>query len=223
MHFHVLGYPVAVAVVLGAAAFALHVYKPPPGRWADRLAMLSNWLIFFAVFCATIGISPWLDALAGLVGKGPGVVILLVLFVLGGVGFAAEVLIGHMRHPIRSSAIAGVFAVVLALSIGESAMLLSRAAKSPGKTVSALGTAMGRIKSGQAAAAVAPHQRIVILVIGMLVFAAFIYVRHHFGMRLKGTARIARKRGGGSKAGQQALTPGQQANQQAALTAGRRP
>ena len=200
MHIHVLGYPVAVAIVLGAGAFALRGYR--------RMAGLVHLLIFGALFCATIGVTVWLDALAGLVSSGVGTLVLLVLLLLSGAGFTFEVILRHMHHQVRTPVISGVFAITLALALGESARLLSRAARSPGKTASALGTAMGRIRSGQAAAAVAPHQRIVVLVIGIAVLAAFFYGLHHVGTRLKGTPRIARGKGG-SRPGPLALPPGQ--------------
>ena len=189
---HIYGYPVAIAVVLGAAAFALKAYR--------RLSWLTHLLIFGSLFCATIGVTIWLDALAGLVGTGPGVVILYLVLLLSGAGFLFEVLLRHMHHPVRTPVIAGVFGPTLAIAIGESARLLSRAAKSPGRTAQRMGSAMSQIKSGQAAAAVAPHQRIVVFVIGVLVFAAFIYALHYAGTRFRGTPRMARKKGGGRPA-----------------------
>lgn len=199
---HIYGYPVAIAVVLGAAAFALKAYR--------RLSWLTHLLIFGSLFCATIGVTIWLDALAGLVGTGPGVVILYLVLLLSGAGFLFEVLLRHMHHPVRTPVIAGVFGPTLAIAIGESARLLSRAARSPGRTAKAMGSAMSQIKSGQAAAAVAPHQRIVVFVIGVVLFAAFIYALHYAGTRMRGTPRIARKKGGG-RSGPLALPPGQSA------------
>ncbi|HUY51306.1 MAG TPA: hypothetical protein VMV92_37315 [Streptosporangiaceae bacterium] len=216
---HIYGYPVAIAAVLGAAAFVLKAYRLP-GRPGALLAGLTNYLIFGALFCATIGVTIWLDAIAGLVGTGPGVLVLYIVLLLFGAGFVFEVVIRHMHHPIRTQVIAAVFGPVAAIAWGESARLLSRAARSPGQTAHALGSAMSQIRSGQAAAAVAPHQRIVVFVIGALVVAAFIYALHYAGTRMRGTPRMARKKGGGRSA-QQALPPGQ-GSQQAALTAGKR-
>lgn len=206
---HIFGYPVAIAAVLGAAAFVLKAYRLP-GRLGALLAGLTNYLIFGALFCATIGVTVWLDALAGLVGTGPGVLVLYLLLVLAGAAFVFEVIIRHMHHPIRTQVIAAVFGPVAAIAWGESARLLSRAAKSPGQTAHALASSMSQIKSGQAAAAVAPHQRIVVFVIGALIVAAFIYALHYAGTRMRGTPRIARRKGGG-RSGPLALPPGQSA------------
>ena len=203
MHFHIAGYPVALAVVFGATALTLRAYK--------RLPWLTHVLIFGSLFFGTIGVTIWLDALAGLVGTGPGVVILYLVLLLSGAGFIFEVLMRHMHHPVRTPVIAGVFGPTLAIAIGESARLLSRAAKSPGKTAHALASSMGQIRSGQAAAAVAPHQRIIVFALGVLVFAGFIYALHYAGTRFKGLPRTSRKKGGSRQQGPLALPPGQHA------------
>lgn len=208
---HIYGYPVAIAAVLGAAAFMLKAYR----RWS----WLTHLLIFGALFCATIGVTIWLDALAGLVGTGPGVVVLFILLLLSGGAFAYEVLMRHMHHPVRTPIVAGVFGPTLAISIGESARLLSRAAKSPAGTAKALASSMSQIRSGHAAAAVAPHQRIVVVVIGVLIAAAFIYALHWAATRMRGTARVPRKKAG--RPGQKALPSGQQGSHQPAIPSGR--
>ena len=218
---HIYGYPVALAIVFCAVAFVLKAYKLP-GRLGALLAGLTNYLIFGALFCATLGVTIWLDALAGLVGTGPGVVILYLVLLLSGAGFLFEVLLRHMHHPVRTPVIAGVFGPTLAIAIGESARLLSRAARSPGRTAKAMGSAMSQIKSGQAAAAVAPHQRIVVFVIGVVLFAAFIYALHYAGTRFRGTPRMARKKGGG-RSGPLALPPGQSAGSHAGRDLVKRP
>lgn len=210
MHLHIIGYPVAVAVVLGASAIGLRAYSHKAGnaRWARWARHLTHWLIFGAVACATVGVGAWVDAVAGLLSSGTGVVVLLILLLLSGAGFVFEVVLRHMHHHIRTPVISGVFGVTLMMAIGESGRLLSRAARSPGATAQALGSAVSQIKSGRAAAAVPPDHRWMIFGAGVAVFAAFLYVVHSAGAWMKGTPRVPGGRKGSGFAGGRELPGG---------------
>lgn len=162
------GYPLALAVLCFAAG--VFCWKH---RWGARAISLCAALT--SVF-AIAGIPAWRDALAGVFGTGPGMVI-LVIITFGGVG---SYVIDHLRHhhPVRSSALGIIGATAGTLAWAMAPELGKQGSKLGPKTAAAMGQAMHQIRNGHAASAQTSSTRATILFIAVLAIIVLVAIMH---------------------------------------------
>jgi drug/metabolite transporter (DMT)-like permease len=177
------GYPVAAGAVLGLLAARLWHYH--------RLPRLTAWLFGLAAGLMTIGVTVWLDALAGLTATGTGLTVLLAVLLIGGISWWFEGVRKHKHHRIWTPVLGIVFGTAVVLGIGEWGALSGQAGKSPGKVSSALSQAVQQVRTGQAAAAVPPNHRVAVLLAGLGVVALLVFLAiHHERTKGKGAGAV---------------------------------
>ena len=169
------GYPVAVGAVLGLLAIRLwHYHKMP---------RITAWLFGLSAALVTIGVTVWLDVLAGLATTGTGLTVLLGVLLIGGISWWFEGIRKHKHHRIWTPVLGIVFGTAVVLGIGEWSALSGQAAASPGQVSGALSQAVSQVRSGQAATAVPPSHRALILLAGLGAVALLVILalRHERG------------------------------------------
>jgi hypothetical protein len=195
-------YPVPLAAGVGALALAL-------AFWAyHRMPRVQAALFCVAGFTVTVGVVPWLDALAGMASTPTGLTVLTVAVILGTLATWAEVIRKHKHHKIRTPVIAGTFGVTLVLAIADGAALIANLGRSARMTGAALSMGVGRIRDGKAARAIAPDHRALILAIGIGVIVALVVVALKFEGGKKGSSRSGRSAVPGVRRPAAALTRG---------------
>ena len=195
------GYPIAAGAVLGLMAAALwHFHKLP---------RVQAFLFIASAFALTVGMTFWLDALAGLTATGTGLTVLLVILGLGGLVVWFGVIRKHKHHHIWTNAICITFGVAVVLAISLWHTLLHKGVKTVPKTGQALAQAVYQVRSGHAATALPSGQAHEYLLGGaaafiLLVFLAF---RHERGKK-GGRSAPAITSGRSGSSGRPAITSG---------------
>jgi drug/metabolite transporter (DMT)-like permease len=199
------GYPVAAGAVLGIMAIALwHHHKLP---------RVQAFLFIASAFFLTVGMTVWLDALAGLTAEGTGLTVLLVTLGLGILVVWFQVIRKHKHHHIWTNAICITFGVAVVLGIALWHVLLHKGVKTVPKTGQALAQAVLQVRSGNAATALPASQAHEYLAagIGALVLLVFLGFRHERGKKAAskgGPPAITSGRGGSRSSGRPAITSG---------------
>lgn len=190
MHNQIDGYAVAYGVI--AIAAGVLIWMP---KWHIRLLHPVSMVAFLVGgIYLTIGVHPWLDALARLTSSGPGIVGMLIVAGFGAAVFLYEIFHGHKddgkagskgsRKGDRARAFAlagaGVFGVAVILVVANAGRLLREATHSPARTGHALAQTVRGITSGRAAHAQTLHQAVIIvaLVIAGIIVAAVLMRKH---------------------------------------------
>lgn len=175
------GYPIAAGAVLGLMAAALwHFHKLP---------RVQAFLFIASAFALTVGMTFWLDALAGLTATGTGLTVLLVILGLGGLVVWFGVIRKHKHHHIWTNAICITFGVAVVLAISLWHTLLHKGVKTVPKTGQALAQAVYQVRSGHAATALPSGQAHEYLLagVGALVLLVILGFKHERGK--KGTSK----------------------------------
>lgn len=201
------GYPIAAGVVLGIIAMRLwHYHKAP---------RIQAFLFTAAAFLLTVGVTVWLDALAGLTATGTGLTVLLVVIVLGGLAFWYEVIKKHKHHVIWTPVVGIVFGTAVVLGFALWPTLVHKAVKAAPKSSAALAQAVTQVQSGKAATALTAGQQHEYLLMGggalvLLVIVAFKFEKGKRGASSKGTPpAITSGRSGSTRpSGRPAITSG---------------
>lgn len=161
------GAPAAAAAIVVVLAALFHHH-----HWWPRF---TSWLFGFAAMLATISVTAWLDALAGLTATGTGITVLIAMVLI-----CAALCYRHMdkrhHHPVWSSAIFIVAGVVIVVTIGSFRLIMENMGRSMKGSGAALGQAITNVNSGQAAHAVPSGSRWGILLWGVAIFAALVIV-----------------------------------------------
>lgn len=162
------GAPVAAAFIIGVVAWMFHEHG-----WVPRA---TSWMFGIAAALLTIGVTAWLDAIAGLTSTGTGLTILIALAIIGGTLVIKHTSDKKKHHPVRSTAIFIVAGVVIVVVIGSFRAITKNAGKSLTGSGKALGQAITQINSGKAAHAVPAGHRLGILIWGVVIFAILVFV-----------------------------------------------
>lgn len=151
---------------------------------------------------AVAAIPPWRDALAGVFGTGPGLVILVLIAFFGGIAYVTD----HMRHlhVARTPVIGTLAATAAVLAYAMRAELGAQGAKLIPKTGAALNQATHQISSGQAAAAMTGSSRAVVLAVG----AAVVFTVWRIRRKLHQTRPFTHAQPFGVVSGAKAITAG---------------
>lgn len=203
------GYPIAAGAILGIIAMRLWHYH--------KLPRFQAFLFTAAAFLLTVGVTVWLDALAGLTATGTGLTVLAVVLLLGGLAFWFEVIKKHKHHVIWTPVVGIVFGTAVVLGFALWPVLLHKGAKAAPKSGQALAQAMYQVSSGKAANAIPAGQSHTILLMGVGALVLLIIA----GFKLE----KGRKGGGASKSGPAAITSGRGSSGSSgrpAITSGRR-
>lgn len=199
------GYPVAAGAVLGILAVSLWRYH--------KLPRIQAILFIASAFFLTVGITVWLDALAGLTATGTGITVLLAVLLLGSLAVWFEVVRKHKHHRIGTPVVGIVFGTAVVLGLALWHTLVHKAAKAVPRSGQALSQAIFQIRTGKAATAVPSGHRMEVLLIGAVALVILI------------TAAIRHERGKG-KGARSAPAAGRPASgsgrRPAAITSGRR-
>lgn len=149
----------------------------------------------FSAAMAVISVIPLRDGLAALVSDGTGVVALLLVSIVGAFVLGVSIHDRTLHHRIWTNAFAIVLGASVILLIGDANRIARKAAKSPGKTMSALGKSITQIQSGRAAKTVPHDQAVKTLVIFAVVIVVLIIIakRHDSGSNRKARPLTARK------------------------------
>ena len=182
------GYPVTAAAICGAVGMLTWAY--------GKAARITAWAFGLAAFFAAIGITAWLDALAGLTSRGGGLAVFALVLTASGFAFYYEVIRKHKHHRIRTPVVAGIFGTAVVVAIGSISSLTASAGKTPVKAGQALGIAVTQIRSGKAAAAMPPGHQTTVLVMGLAIIGALVFAAVSFERRGKGGRGIAGARPG---------------------------
>lgn len=156
---HIYGYPVALGVLAVAAGIAARLVHHKSG-WLHRATMV---LFVVGASLLALGVIPWQDALARLTASGTGIVVALVVGLFAAAGFVYEIAHKHKDRRLRSHLYAWVAGSASIALVAQSARLFAEAARSPGKTASALSQSVRSISTGHAAHATSTHQAVVIV------------------------------------------------------------
>jgi hypothetical protein len=200
------GYPVAAGAIFGLLAIRLWHYKKAP--------RLTAWLFGLAAGLLTIGVTVWLDALAGLTATGTGLTVLIAVILIGGVSWYFEGIRKHKHHRVWTPVLGIVFGSAIPLAIALFPRMLHKATRVGPGTSSALSQAVSQVHSGGAATALAPGDRLDVLGVGLaalavLVFLAIRHERKGGGKSGGGKPAIESSSGGGGRrGGRRALTSG---------------
>jgi drug/metabolite transporter (DMT)-like permease len=178
---HIYGYPVAI----GLLAFATGAGLWHRG-WLHRVAM---GFFGLAAFLLAIGVTPWYNALARLTSTGTGTVVLLIVVIFAVLGTWYEMT--HKRRERRTAThiLPVAIGTALVMLIGNSARLLREAARSPGRTATALAQSVRGIRSGHAAHAVSQHQSLLFLAVAIGIAVAMVVLGGRHERRRGGSAR----------------------------------
>lgn len=171
------GYPVAAGAILGLIGMRLWHYHRMPRVQAALFAA--------SAFLLTVGVTLWLDALAGLTGTGTGLTVLIVVLALGGLGAWFEVVHKHKHHRVLTPLICVVFGVAGVLGIALWQEIVRKSVKTSAKTGQALTQAITQIHSGNAGASMGRGEREEILLAGagVLAFLVVLGFRHEKGKK----------------------------------------
>ena len=202
------GAPVAAGAVLGILAIALWRYK--------KLPRVQAVMFIAAAFFLTVGITIWLDALAGLTATGTGLTVLMVVLGLGAFVVWFEVIRKHKHHHIGTPAACIILGVALVLGIALWHELVHKTVKTVPKTGQALAQAVYQVRTGNAATALPPGEAHMVLLMAGAAFALLILlaVRHAGGKRGASKCAPAAITSGRSRSGSSGRRP--------AITSGRR-
>ncbi len=186
MHIPIDGYAVAYGVI--AIAIGVLIWMP---RWHIRvLHPVSMVAVLIGFVYLTIGVRPWLDALARLTSSGPGFVGLLIVAAFGAAVFLYEITRSrrddggkgdgkdggnggrkgdHKDDRARAYALAGagIFGAAMIVVIANAGKLLREATHSPARTGHALAQTVHGITSGRAAHAQTLRQAVIIVVVAL--------------------------------------------------------
>ena len=199
------GYPIAAGVVLGIIAMRLWHYH--------KLPRFQAFLFTASAFLLTVGVTVWLDALAGLTATGTGLTVLAVVLLLGGLAFWFEVIKKHKHHVIWTPVVGIIFGTAVVLGFALWPTLVHKAAKAAPKSSAALAQAVTQVQSGRAATALSSGQQHEYLLLGvgtlvLLVILAFRFEKKKGGAK-GAPAAITSGRGGSSRpSGRPAITSG---------------
>lgn len=199
------GYPIAAGAILGIFAIALWHY--------DKLRRVHNALFIASAALLTVGITVWLDALAGLTATGTGLTVLMVILGLGAFVVWFEVIRKHKHRRIGTPAACVVIGVALVLGIALWHELLHKTAKSVPKTGQALAQAVYQVRTGNAATALSPGEahKYLLMGAGALLLLVILALRHERGKKGGGKsapAAITSGRGSSRGSGRPAITSG---------------
>lgn len=176
------GYPVAAGAIIGFLALRLwHYHKMP---------RITAWLFGISAFLLTVGVTVWLDALAGLTGTGTGLTVLAAVLLIGGISWYFEGVRKHKHHRIWTPVLGIVFGTAVVLGFALWPRILHKAGKTSGKTGEALSQAITQIHTGHAAAAVSGGQQRTVLLMGVaaLVVLIVLALRHERSKGKGGTS-----------------------------------
>lgn len=198
------GYPVAAGAVLGIMAIALwHHHKLP---------RVQAFLFTASAFFLTVGMTVWLDALAGLTAAGTGLTVLLVVLGLGILVVWFQVIRKHKHHHIWTNAICITFGVAVVLGIALWHVLLHKGVKALPKTGQALAQGVYQVRAGNAATALPAGQAREYLAagVGALVLLVVLAFKHEKkkGASKPAPAAITSGRSSSGSSGRPAITSG---------------
>jgi hypothetical protein len=174
---------------------------------------VQGFLFIASAFFLTVGMTVWLDALAGLTAAGTGLTVLLVTLGLGILVVWFQVIRGHKHHHIWTNAICITFGVAVVLGIALWHVLLHKGVKTLPKTGQALAQGVLQVRSGNAATALPATQAHEYLLAGagaliLLVILGFKHERGKKGASRSAPAAITSGRRGSSSSGRPAITSG---------------
>lgn len=181
------GAALLLALVVGASGLAFWHH--------ERMPRVQAFLIGFAAFLTTIGLTVWSDALASLVQSDLALGVLAAVTAVGGLCFWFQVIRKHKHHPVLTPLISVVFGTALVLFFGSLGTIAKRGLFNPSKAAQAFSGTVARINSGKAAQAAMAGQgshRTMVLAIGGAVIIALVF----FGMRLRGRKKSSSPFGG---------------------------
>lgn len=185
------GYPLAASVLCAAVAMFgwLHARRRDgSGALPAGTARVISLFAALAATFAVAGIPLWRNALAGVFGTGPGMVVLVVIMLAGGGSFVIDHLQHH--HPVRSTALGIIGATAGAMAWAMAPELGRQGSKLGPKTAAAMGQAMDQIRSGHAARAETSGTRAMIIFVAILVLITILVAMHrHHRNRPFATAR----------------------------------
>jgi hypothetical protein len=141
-------------------------------------------IAFFAAATALLAVAalpPWRDALAGVFGTGPGMVVLVLMAFFFGLAYAID----HIRHlhVVRTPILGTIAGTALILAWAMRSQLGAQGAKLGPKTAAAIGQASQQIQSGHAAAAETGSERAVIFALAAVAVFALWRLRKHLHKR----------------------------------------